>query len=225
MRYYTGLDAKLVPSYAGFYMEETYKPSLKKYLIFTVPAGNKPFIKSVKEALQTVNIESDFVYDVYKFYKTRDLVSHPAVISLPYSVMSFRFVELYSLGIPLFIPSLKFFANIGGLGHDRTSTSEPYCKKDPGLEKKMRPGFDLSTHLYSPNIDFSEDPEAELYWLQYSDFYDWPHIQHFDDYDHLKELVLQADLQSIHRDMLEELAFRKYKTTKSWCDISARILT
>ena len=159
MRYYTGLDAKLVPSYGGFYMEGTYKPTLSKYLIFTVYHGVRPFIDSVKKALQSVDIESDFIYDVYKFYKTSDLISHPAVISLPYSVMSFRLVELYALGIPLFIPSLKFFKNNGGLGHDRTSTSEPYCdkkKSSPDLEAKMRPGFDLSTHLYSPNVDFAQ---------------------------------------------------------------------
>ena len=149
MRYYTGLDAKLVPSYGGFYMEGTYKPTHSKYLIFTVYYGDKPFIKSVKEALQSVDIESDFIYDVYKFYKTSDLISHPAVISLPYSVMSFRLVELYALGIPLFIPSLKFFKNNGGLGHDRTSTSEPYCdkkKSSPDLEAKMRPGL-ISAHI------------------------------------------------------------------------------
>ena len=147
MRYYTGLDAKLVPSYSGFYMETTYKPTHKNYLIFTVKDPIKPFINSVKKALQTINIKADFVYDIYKFYKTSDLVSHPAVISLPYSVMSFRLVELYSLGIPIFIPSPKFFLNTGGLGHDRTSTSHPYCDKDPQLEEKMRPALDQG-HIY-----------------------------------------------------------------------------
>jgi hypothetical protein len=64
-----------------------------------------------------------------------------------------------------------------------------------------------------------------MYWLQYADFYDWPHIQHFDSYDHLKKLLLQADLQSIHEAMLEELAFKEFKVTKAWCDISSRILS
>ena len=225
MRYYTGLDAKLVPSYSGFYMEATYKPTHTEFLIFTVFTKDQPFVDAVKQSLKTVDIEAEFVYDVYKHYETNDLVNHPAVILLPYSVMSFRLTELYSLGIPLFIPSPKFFRNIGGMGHDRTSTSEPYCDKDPLLEEKMRPGLDLSTHLYSPNIDFSQNAEAEMYWLQYADFYDWPHIQHFDSYDHLKEILPKADLKSIHEDMLEELAFKKLKVTKAWCDISARILS
>ena len=92
--------------------------------------------------MKTVNIDSDYIHDVYKHYEASDLVSHPAIIYLPYSVMSFRLVELYSLGIPIFIPSPKFFLNTGGLGHDRTSTSHPYCDKDPQLEEKMRPNLD-----------------------------------------------------------------------------------
>ena len=62
-----------------------------------------------------------------------------------------------------------------------------------------------------------------MYWLQYADFYDWPHIQHFDSYDHLTELLLKANLSSIHQDMMEELKFRELKVTQSWCDITTRI--
>jgi len=36
MRYYTGLDAMMVPSYSGFYMEAYYKPKYNNYLIVTI---------------------------------------------------------------------------------------------------------------------------------------------------------------------------------------------
>ena len=226
IKYYTGIQPLLVPSYSGFYMNSTYEPKKQNYLIFTVHDRDRAFIQGVKASLQTVGIQSDFVYDLYKFYSTKDLVQHPAVISLPYSVMSFRTTELYSLGIPLFVPSPKFYLNMGGMGHDRTSTTEPYCDKDPNLEAKMRPNIDLrfSAHPYSPNTEIGQDPEAELYWMQYADFYDWPHIQHFDSYEHLKELLVYADLKSIHESMMQEIALRRLQNTKSWCDISMRIL-
>lgn len=225
MKYYTGLDVKLVPSYSGFYMQQKYNPQNATYLIFTVHRENHPFISAVKKVLASVDIKSEFVYNVYNFYKAEDLVNHPAVISLPYSVMSFRFTELYSLGIPLFVPSPKYFLENHGMGHDRTSTSEPYCDKDPNLEEKMRPNIDLgySEHLYSPNIEMNQDPEAEMYWMQYADFYDWPHITYFDSINHLKDLLLNADLKTIHEKMLEELKLRKLKVTQAWCDISNRI--
>ena len=69
--------------------------------------------------MKTVNIDSDYIHDVYKHYEASDLVSHPAIIYLPYSVMSIKLKEMYSLAIPLFMPSPIFFLNNGGLGKDK----------------------------------------------------------------------------------------------------------
>ena len=131
------------------------------------------------------------------------------------------------MGIPLFFPSLKFFKNdVEGIGHDRTMTSHPYCYTDPELEVKMRPTLKLglSSHIYSPNVDMAEDAEAEMYWMQYADFYDWPHIQYFDNYFDLKEKLKSANLKKIHQDMMEEVELRKIQVTREWCDITNRIL-
>ena len=69
--------------------------------------------------------------------------------------MSYKNTEFYSLSIPMFVPSPKFFANNGGLGHDRTSTTSPYCTGDTNLEVNMRPSVEagLSAHPYSPNVE------------------------------------------------------------------------
>ncbi len=230
LHFYTGLKPLFVPSYAGFYLNSLYeseKVTSATYLIFTVKDRNDEFIKNVKSALKPVNLQAEFVYDAYKFYEPADLLRHPAVISLPYSVMSLRTTELYSMAVPLFIPSIKFYLARNGMGHDRTSTTEPYCDKDPNLEAKIRPSIDLrySTHPYSPNTEIYQDPEAEMYWMQLADFYDWPHIIHFDSYDHLKELLLTTDLKTVSANMKEELAFRKLHSTQSWCDISKRIVS
>lgn len=48
---------------------------------------------------------------------------------VPYSVMSYKLTEFYSMGIPLIVPSPRYFRSHGGMGDDRTSTSEPYCRK------------------------------------------------------------------------------------------------
>jgi len=81
----------------------------------------------------------------------------------------------------------------------------------------------MSTHLYSPSLLFDESPEDEMYWLQYADFVDFPHIQYFDSYEHLVQIIPRANLKQIHEAMMEELQFRERKVSKSWCDISARI--
>ena len=136
------------------------------------------------------------------------------------------------MGIPLFIPSIKFFLNFtdthhgrNGMGWDRTSTSIPYCNVDSNLEEKMRPGPELgySTHPYSPNLDYDIDPEAEMYWMQYADFYDWPFIQHFDAYQHLKQLLLKANLQEISENIKQEVNIKRLKVSRTWCDIMERV--
>ena len=154
------------------------------------------------------------------------------MITLPHSVMSYMTTEMYALTIPMFVPSPKFFMSFAdptkqqyGLGYDRTSTSYPYCQGDPKLEEKMRPlpNSTNSIHVYSPNIDCSEDVESEQYWLQFSDFYDWPHIQHFDSYDHLKDMLLHSDLRAIHKAMQQEMEIRREQVVAEWCKIIMRI--
>jgi len=169
---------------------------------------------------------------VYKPYTPEYLGRHQAIISLPYSVMSYRTTELYALGVPLFIPSIKFYMNYYnekyktfGFGSDRTMTKPPYCKSNPELEHRTRPkiGSPNSIHPYSPNVDILEDVESENYWLQFADFYDWPHIQYFDDYEHLKKLLMKTNFEAVHSAMKKELLVKKDKVVKAWCDIIRRV--
>ncbi len=237
MRYYTGLKPKLVPSYSGYYgaNKAVYSSHImrKEILIVTVFVGNgiRDFINNVEGVLRP-DFEAVYVKDKYKNYSLQDLAKHRAVVYLPYSVMSYKMTELYALGVPMLFPSPKFFLHYyekgrkrAGLGHDRTMTSEPYCKNSPNLEGAMRPKVDdsFSNHVYSPNVDMADDPEAEMYWLQFADFYDWPHITYFDSYDHLRTLMLEADFKAIHEAMEDELKFKKLKVDKTWCDISDRV--
>ena len=208
----------------GYYIFDEYNPTKEEYLIFTVHSKVPTFITEVQKSIQP--LKANFVYDIYKHYTPSDLVQHPAIIFLPYSVMSYRLTEVYNMAIPLFFPSPRFFMNYiqngrRGMGHDRTSTTEPYCHTDPKLESKMRP--EISTYYYSPNLDLIEDPESEMFWMQYADFYDWPYIQHFDDYEHLKQLILKANLHEISENIKREVNIKRMKVSRKWCDIMERV--
>ena len=147
--------------------------------------------------------------------------------------MSYRITELYALKIPMFIPSLKFYRNVYdltskqfSLGWDRTSTKTPYCNNSTTLEQQMRQNIttdNLMIHPYSPNIDFLEDAESEMYWLQFSDFYEWPYIQHFDDFQHLKQLLFKLDVEKTCRLRKKELELRQALAVNSWCNVINRI--
>ena len=82
---------------------------LDSFLIFKWRDDEEDFVQDIKEAFAP-ELSAEYVYDLYKEgYQPEDLAKHRAVITLPYSVMSYRTSELYALAIPLFVPSLKFF--------------------------------------------------------------------------------------------------------------------
>lgn len=230
MKYYNpNLKPILLSSYAGFYMKQYEQDGVnrKEILIFKkrgtirgVHPG-EPFVQNVKEVLEP-EIEAEWIYKLYNnYFESGDIIRHPAVIILPYSVMSYKFSELYSSAIPIFAPSLTFYRNFYdasimqySLGWDRTVN--PMI--DPRVERQMRRN-QTSYHPYSPNVDYLEDVESEMYWLQYSDFYDWPHVQYFDDYQHLKHLLLNVNYKSISDAMKQELVRQRKQVTLQWCKV------
>ena len=61
-----------------------------------------------------------------------------------------------------------------------------------------------STHPYSPNLQASEDIEAEYYWLQFADFFVWLHITYFDDLEDLEKKFENTNFTAIHNLMVVE---------------------
>ncbi len=213
LRHYTGIDPLPLYSYCGGYTTPSIHPfnPTRGEILFVSHMGKKgdKLVAQVKK-FSIVN-----VYSLYKRYTLSDLVSHRAVVYIPYSVMSYKLSEIYSLGIPLFVPSVKFFRSIGRFGADRSILSSFYCK-NPKLDDLMKP-HPQSPHPYSPNVEWDTDPEAECYWLQMSDFYQWPHITQFDDMVDLERKLESADFHQIHQLMQKELEQKKAAVTKTWC--------
>ena len=145
-----------------------------------------------------------------------------AIVYKPYSVMSYTLTEFYSLNIPLFMPSPTYFrTKMKGMGPDR-SINKYYCM-DGENQGPTRPKHPDSPHPYSPNVDFGDEPrngeESELYWLQFADGFDLPHITHFDSYEDLLVKLSTANFTDIHMKMLEENRLRKHSLLKTWCDV------
>ena len=97
------------------------------------------------------------IYKLYSHYERSDLVRHRAMVYFPYAIMSFKLVEYYTLGIPLFMPSPRFFRNTHAFGPDRAVITHG-CS-DKKLADVMEP-HPTNTHPYSPN---ELGGEAEYY--------------------------------------------------------------
>ena len=223
MKYYTGLQPALIPSFSGIYMDiSLYEKHMnnrkKEILIFSI---SDTFIASVKAGLKP-EVSAVHVDDIYKHFVPEDLAKHKAAIMLPHSVMSYMTTELYALGIPLFVPSMKYWKTIGGLGYDRTVVGNPYeCEENEvaNFEKSLANLIENSAHPYSPNVDYAADQESELYWLQMSDFYHWPHVQYFDNMSDLKKKLQTTDFDKVHNNMKREMVTKGLILKKGLCDI------
>ena len=213
LRHYTGLSVAPLYSYSGFYTSgHSYNPSRPEILVF-----------GWDDRFKTEIVEFKLVdtHKLYKRYKLSDLVSHRAIVYRAYSVMSYKLTEFYSLAIPLFMPSMKFYRTFRSFGSDRSSLSKFYCNK-PELDEDMKP-HPSSLHPYSPNVEGSKDWEAEYYWLQFSDFYTWPHITYFDDFKDLELKLKQTDFTKIHNLMVEEVKHKKEALLGTWCKVSKSV--
>ena len=62
-----------------------------------------------------------------------------------------------------------------------------------------------------------------MYWLQFSDFYDWEHITTFDSSEDLLNKLKEADFEKISRDMQRSYKRRRYVTLREWCDIIPKV--
>ena len=213
LQHYTGLVPLPLYSFSGFYTSNnTYAPTRKEILAFG----------TWDDRLSTSKFQIQPVHSIYKRYQLSDLVKHRAVVFLPYSVMSYTLTELYSLCIPLFVPSMSFIHNVRRtVTDDRSSLSKFYCNY-PELDKTMK-AHPSSTHPYSPNVDMTEDPEAESYWLQFADFFYWPHVTYFDDFKDLERKLENANFNKIHDLMVDEVERKKKEMLGNLCRASKKI--
>jgi hypothetical protein len=58
--------------------------------------------------------------------------------------------------------------------------------------------------------------ESIAFWVKWSDFYMWPHITQFDSFDHLTQLLDDADFAAISKQVESENAKIKEETVTTW---------
>ena len=79
----------------------------------------------------------------------------------------------------MIFPLIKFIWDVlHGFGLDRTARGSYYCKTFPEVGE-CHP---TSLHPYSHDKQASVDPEAEYYYMQFSDFHEWSHITYLNRY-------------------------------------------
>jgi len=77
------------------------------------------------------------------------------------------------------------------------------------------------TQVPDPNNDLDED--AINYWLQFADFYQWPHIIYFESVEDLVNKMQTVDLTEISRRMAKYNDRVRQKIKDTWSQVLLKI--
>jgi len=225
IRYFTGIEAELIPSFAE-YTRTTYHPSRKGFLLSKRRVDEQfegLFLGQFKEACKNLNRSLPIpelirIKDRYRMYKYADLAAHQGIIHLPYQVSTMSIFEQYRMNIPLFFPSKELLLKWSIERWVVRERTLPWLEQDP--RPYTFPPHSSQHHVPSPNDN--NDAEAMRYWLQFADFYTLPHITYFNSTEHLA-LILQTltadDLKTISWKMKKFNNKCREELSKKWTRI------
>jgi len=132
-------------------------------------------------------------------YAYATLAGFPAILHLPYQVSIMSFFEHYRMGIPILAPSRALLTK----WHMETlfvseRTWDTVLYNTPTSQSAVSRHAD-ATQPYDPNDETSED--AVSWWLQWADYYVFPHVILFDSWEDLALKIKSVDLPKISAAM------------------------
>ena len=216
IRYFTGINATLLPSLCD-YTNVDYNPSRKEFLIapIHVKHGEILFKKLLSNSLQFHSIQVVAIRELYSNYKYSDLAKHPAIVYVPYQVSVMSLFEQYRMNIPLLFPSLDLLTQWHlnySLVNEKTWDQAWY-----GIVPNSSHIPGVLAGVPDPNND--HDRTSVRYWLNFSDFYQWPHITYYDSTDDLVQKLTTTDFPSISKKMKEHNKQLKENLLRKWKEI------
>lgn len=265
INYYTGLKPILMEATGMLYGAKTanYTRHRKEILIgpsqgiYLKSEDLTQFLKVAKSN----NIVVAHPKSLYGRYRLHHLAQHRAAILFPYSTQSHSMIEMYAMGIPLFVPTMDFLLQLQTL-EDRRQTRHGTCRGGGGEgvghhshgidshqstitstlttpplgtsgsypttslssshhgSQHAPPRHANSSHARSPETDDIEDIK---YWLQFSNYYQWPYITYFSSWDDLFVKLNNTDFLSIHKKMQLENEGRLARTIRAYGGVLSQI--
>ncbi|ELT91522.1 hypothetical protein CAPTEDRAFT_195351 [Capitella teleta] len=205
LEYFTGVSAKVLPSYCG-YISASYSPSNSTFLLYAGRGMKSTFsVIFMKNYTELCKYRVDcpeilYVKDTYPAgYSYEELSGHQGLVYAPYQVSTMSLFEQYRMNLPMFFPSLTLLSKWDA---ERTWVKERIIFTTKTF---LRPnGSEIScdpSQVGIPDPNTVEDAFSIRYWLQKADFYQWPYITYYESYEDLVQQMLSVDLQEISSRM------------------------
>ena len=221
IRYHTGIDVEYIPSWCGDLHE--YRPSRSEILLgpyrdnLDYPrfseeeSWNHPIMKELTETISESGSSLNFVRmkQRYPKYSLNDLAQHRAIVLIPYQTSFMSFFEFYRMNIPLFVPSKKLLV-------DWQLKYNNMFERVYGNPKRLI----KVDNVPNPNTNQKETLE---YWLDFCDFYQFPHITRFDSWQDLIQKIETTNLKEKSKGMKEYNIQQRSELVTTWTRIKHKI--
>ncbi|CAF4769311.1 unnamed protein product [Rotaria socialis] len=219
IRYFTGMKVPVLPSLCN-YTNADYNPKRSQFLLAPIHSLYfddvfKKLLKTSFKRYQNHTIKIVPIRNLYPNYKYSDLTNHPAIIHVPYQVSIMSVFEQYRMNIPLVFPSLNLLTKWHyEYGVVAEKTWEQAFNERRSKSSRIK---GVLTDVPDPNNDY--DRSAIRYWLNFSDFYQWPHITYYESADDLISKLISTDFRMISKQMNEYNRQVGESVVKKWKEI------
>jgi len=158
-------------------------------------------IISISEAPLAVTFLGADVQFEEQWLTMQDMSKFSAAILYPNDIHQRTFHEVYRMGVPLFMPDSR------GLYRVQRASNWGYSSYS-GRLRGVTAGDALDFWWDS----FSAGPDVVIPLQQFADWEQFPEVQRFSSLPDLVRQLLEADLESLHRKMLETQAEAEFET-------------
>lgn len=221
-RFFSGYGPSLLRPYCG-YIKHSYNPQTSSHFLLSPIRLYKAVFETgfMFEFNKYSGIENSSALltsmTQYRFDQSAEtLTRYSGIVMIPYQVSSLRMTEFYRMNIPLFVPSLELLTrwqtNYGIIVHMNWQRIARHI--NPSALTSM-PG---KVSIPNPNDDRNKDSVG--FWLNYADFYTWPHTIRFhsiqDLVKKLQDYSTSGKLTEVSRKMAHYNKEAKMHIKKRW---------
>jgi len=159
-------------------------------------------------------------------YDWKDLSKFKGIIHIPYCPSTMSIFENYTSSIPLFFPSYDFMLKLRKSFGRHGVLNQLSWREVNHLSAGSIIEYNTENNTIG-DINNYGDIQSERDWIRLADFYDdeWmPHIQYFNNFYELRDLIRKAEVTQISQKMSDFNKVRKNKVYDSWRDTLENIL-
>lgn len=206
IEYFTGIEPVVIPSW--IHMKERYTGTSNDILVAPIHSeGAQAIWKSLKQT----SVRFKDMKTKYTYYSYHQLCENTAIVHFPYQVSVMSLFEQYGMGIPILAPSPNF---LWSLHNELDLVTERTWQRIRSGNRPKRSPIKGVFEIPDPNNDISRD--AFMYWVQFSDYYQWPHIILFDSWDDLAQKIQKVEWKHVSAGMLSYHQWALKNSTNIW---------